>query len=100
MDGPRQETEKSGGPGLSQPPYCLSYTAVLEQLSTDADDGLTSVEARSRLEIYGQNRLEEGEGLSIGKILLRQIANAMMLVSLGCWRFLFLRKIGFMPFTL
>ncbi|KAL5001381.1 hypothetical protein BDV10DRAFT_199253 [Aspergillus recurvatus] len=80
MDGPRPETEKSGGLGLSQPPYCLSYTAVLEQLSTDADDGLTSAEARSRLETRGHNRLEEGEGLSIGKILLRQIANAMMLV--------------------
>ncbi|KAJ5268707.1 hypothetical protein N7505_004465 [Penicillium chrysogenum] len=80
MDGLRQETEKSGGPGLSQPPHCLSYTAVLEQLSTDADDGLASAEARSRLETYGHNRLEEGEGISIGKILLRQIANAMMLV--------------------
>ncbi|KAJ0419239.1 hypothetical protein BJY00DRAFT_324568 [Aspergillus carlsbadensis] len=80
MDGPRRENEKSGGLGLSRPPYCLSYTAVLEQLSTDADDGLTSAEARSRLETHGHNRLEEGEGLSIGKILLRQIANAMMLV--------------------
>ncbi|KAJ5968861.1 hypothetical protein N7501_005109 [Penicillium viridicatum] len=80
MDGSRQETEKSGGLGLSQPPHCLSYIAVLEQLSTDADDGLANDEARSRLETYGHNRLEEGEGLSIGKILLRQIANAMMLV--------------------
>ena len=81
MDDSRQETEKSRGPGLSKPPHCLSYTAVLEQLSTDADDGLANAEARSRLETYGHNRLEEGEGLSIGKILLRQIANAMMLVS-------------------
>ncbi|KAI9375958.1 hypothetical protein BJX61DRAFT_24135 [Aspergillus egyptiacus] len=85
MNGSRQETdpEKSGGAGgvgLSKPPHCLSYDAVLEELSTDADDGLTSAEARSRLDTYGYNRLEEGEGLSIGKILLRQIANAMMLV--------------------
>ena len=88
MDDSRQETEKSRGPGLSKPPHCLSYTAVLEQLSTDADDGLANAEARSRLETYGHNRLEEGEGLSIGKILLRQIANAMMLVSSACF-FLF-----------
>ncbi|KAJ5346892.1 uncharacterized protein N7506_000145 [Penicillium brevicompactum] len=79
MDASRQETETSQR-RLSQPPHCLSYTAVLEQLSTDADDGLANAEARSRLETYGHNCLDEGEGLSIGKILLQQIANAMMLV--------------------
>jgi magnesium-transporting ATPase (P-type) len=89
MDGPHQETEKPKGPGrLNRPPHCVSYTAVLEQLSTDADDGLTSTEARSRLDIYGHNRLEESEGLPNWKILLRQIANAMMLVSPSCSLFL------------
>lgn len=103
MDNSRQETEKSRGPGLSKPPHCLSYTAVLEQLSTDADDGLANAEARSRLETYGHNRLEEGEGLSIGKILLRQIANAMMLVSSACFLpFLLLSsaEFDFVSFTL
>lgn len=81
----------------------MSYTAVLEQLSTDADDGLANAEARSRLETYGHNRLEEGEGLSIGKILLRQIANAMMLVSSACFcLFLLLSfaEFDFVSFTL
>ncbi|RAL13095.1 potassium/sodium eff [Aspergillus homomorphus CBS 101889] len=82
MESLRQCTEKTRVLGLRQPPHCLSYTTVLEQLSSDADDPLTSLEAHSRLDIYGQIRLEEGEGISIGKILLRQIANAMMLVSI------------------
>lgn len=81
MDGTNKEAERPGVPGLSQPPHCLTYSEIIDQLSTDADDGLASAEARSRLDTYGHNRLEEGEGLSIGKILLRQIANAMMLVS-------------------
>lgn len=89
MDASRQETETSQRPGLSQPPHCLSYTAVLEQLSTDADDGLANAEARSRLDTYGLNRLDEGEGISIGKILLQQIANAMMLVSVACLLLIF-----------
>lgn len=83
MASPHVKAEKHEGLGLSQPPHSLTYTAVLEELSTDADDGLVSNEARARLETFGYNRLEEEEGLSIWKILLRQIANAMMLVSVG-----------------
>ena len=81
MENSHEGAEKHKGPGLRQPPHCLPYSLVLEQLSTDADDGLSSIEARSRLDTYGYNRLDEGEGVSIWKILLRQIANAMMLVS-------------------
>lgn len=66
---------------LSQPAYCLSYQDVLNELSTNADEGLSSSEAKRRLDEHGHNELEGGEGVSFAKIVIRQIANAMMLVG-------------------
>jgi Na+-exporting ATPase len=66
---------------LSQPAHSLTYTDVINQLGTNSDDGLTSGEVKQRLETYGENMLEGDEGVSLAKIVIRQIANAMMLVS-------------------
>jgi magnesium-transporting ATPase (P-type) len=66
---------------LSAPAHSLSIEEVLRQLFTRKEDGLTRDEAEKRLQSYGPNKLDEGEGVSIAKILLRQIANAMMLVK-------------------
>lgn len=66
---------------LSQPAHSLSFEAVIRELGTNSDDGLTSGEVKQRLEKYGQNILEGDEGVSIAKIFIRQVANAMMLVS-------------------
>lgn len=66
---------------LSQPAHSLSFEAVISELGTNSDDGLTSGEVKQRLEKYGQNILEGDEGVSIAKIFIRQVANAMMLVS-------------------
>jgi magnesium-transporting ATPase (P-type) len=66
---------------LSQPSHCLPYDVVIRELSTNIDEGLTKEEAQRRLQVYGPNQLEEGEGISIIKILIRQIANAMILVK-------------------
>lgn len=65
---------------LSQPAYCLSPEDVLKELSTNAEEGLSSSEAKRRLDEHGQNELEGGESVSFAKIVIRQIANAMMLV--------------------
>lgn len=66
---------------LSLPAHCLSHDAVVRELGTDPEDGLTVEEAKRRLETYGPNMLEGGEGVSVVKILVRQVANAMMLVK-------------------
>jgi Na+-exporting ATPase len=66
---------------LSQPAHSLSFEAVIRELGTNSDDGLTTGEVKQRLEKYGQNILEGDEGVSIAKIFIRQVANAMMLVS-------------------
>ncbi|KAF3400066.1 Sodium transport ATPase 5 [Penicillium rolfsii] len=65
---------------LSQPAHSLSYEAVIRELGTNSDDGLTTSEVQQRLEKYGQNILEGDEGVSIAKIFIRQVANAMMLI--------------------
>lgn len=71
----------SGGSPLHQPAHTLTSEAVIKELSTRIDDGLTPDEASHRLQQYGPNKLDEGEGVSILKILVRQVANAMMLVK-------------------
>ncbi|KAI9375826.1 hypothetical protein BJX61DRAFT_61556 [Aspergillus egyptiacus] len=77
-----QNDEKSAthGQPLSQPAHALKYEDVIQELKVDSEEGLTTVEAKKRLELYGPNELEGGEGVSFAKIVIRQIANAMMLV--------------------
>lgn len=70
----------SGGGPLRQPAHTLTWEAVIKELTTGLDEGLTPDEACHRLQQYGPNRLDEGEGVSVIKILVRQVANAMMLV--------------------
>lgn len=66
---------------LSQPAHSLTFEDVLHELGSNSDDGLTSTEAKQRVEKYGENMLEGDEGVSFAKIVIRQVANAMMLVS-------------------
>ncbi|KJY00439.1 potassium/sodium efflux P-type ATPase like protein [Zymoseptoria brevis] len=65
---------------MSQPAHALPWRTVVEELKTDVDDGLTASEAKSRLDEFGRNELGDGGGVNPGKILTRQIANAMTLV--------------------
>lgn len=81
----RRNRSGEGILSLSQPPYCLPWEVVIQELSTELDKGLTAEEARWRLQQYGPNKLEEDRGVSIVNILVRQIVNAMMLVSGSCF---------------
>ncbi|KAJ5139389.1 uncharacterized protein N7515_004237 [Penicillium bovifimosum] len=65
---------------LSQPAHSLTYDDVIRELGTSFDNGLTTTEAKERLGKYGENKLQGDEGVSLAKIVIRQIANAMMLV--------------------
>ncbi|KAL4916017.1 hypothetical protein BDW62DRAFT_212310 [Aspergillus aurantiobrunneus] len=65
---------------LSQAAHTLTYEAVVRELGTGLDEGLSPEEASRRLQEHGPNKLDEGEGVSMVKILVRQVANAMMLV--------------------
>lgn len=65
---------------LSQPAHALRWNAVAEELQADVEDGLTSLEAKQRLDEHGRNELGDGGGVNPGKILVRQVANAMTLM--------------------
>ena len=66
---------------LSAPAHALSYDAVTGEIGANKEDGLTTAEAKSRLEEFGRNELDDGPGVQPVKILVRQVANAMMLVK-------------------
>jgi magnesium-transporting ATPase (P-type) len=71
----------SGNKPLSRPAHALTFEAVLDELQGDTNAGLTPIDARERLQTYGSNDLGEGAGVQPAKILLRQVANAMTLVT-------------------
>lgn len=76
---------------ISGPAHTLTFEAVCQELNSSADDGLTPEEAKKRLERYGKNELDNGPGVNPVRILVRQIANAMMLVSFTAFPFVLLR---------
>ncbi|KAH7094985.1 hypothetical protein FB567DRAFT_623306 [Paraphoma chrysanthemicola] len=65
---------------LSLPAHGLTVAQIVDELSTETWNGLNDAEAKSRLEDYGPNELGEAEGVSVVKILIAQVANAMTLV--------------------
>lgn len=65
---------------MSKPAHSLTFEEVEKELGCSTSDGLTAPEAEQRLEKYGKNELDNGPGVNPGKILLKQVANAMMLV--------------------
>ena len=66
---------------LSRPAHALSSEAVSDEIGADTENGLSPTEAQSRLEKFGRNELDDGPGVQPLKILIRQVANAMMLVK-------------------
>lgn len=71
----------AGNKPLSRPAHALTFDAVIDELQADTNAGLTPADAKERLEVYGSNDLGEGAGVQPAKILLRQVANAMTLVT-------------------
>jgi magnesium-transporting ATPase (P-type) len=65
---------------LTLPAHSLTLEQVVDELKTETWSGLDDAEAKRRLENYGPNELGEAEGVSVVKILIAQIANAMTLV--------------------
>ena len=67
---------------LSRPAHALSCTQVIEEVGCSPDDGLKASDAEKRHQEYGNNDLGEDGGPQPGKIILRQVANAMTLVCI------------------
>ncbi|KAH9902091.1 sodium transport ATPase 5 [Xylariomycetidae sp. FL2044] len=65
---------------LSKPAHSLSFDEVVKELGSSNNDGLSEPTAEQKLQEFGPNELDNGPGVNPTKILLKQVANAMMLV--------------------
>lgn len=66
---------------LSSDAYLLDADQVVRELKTDPDSGLSEDVAKTRLAEAGLNELQGGGGVSVVRILMGQIFNAMVMVS-------------------
>ena len=65
----------------SKQPFLLSVDEILSHLETKKESGLNSSQVQQNRQKYGDNKLD-GEGeVSWYSILLKQVSNAMVLVS-------------------
>lgn len=62
--------------------HTLATARIAGLLGVNVQDGLSSADAAARLERDGPNKVEGGKGLSLWKILLRQVSNSLTLVLL------------------
>ncbi|KAH6664005.1 potassium/sodium efflux P-type ATPase [Plectosphaerella plurivora] len=63
--------------------HTLSARAVVVHLQTDADHGLSSHDAAARLARDGPNSIQAGKGVSVWKIFVAQIANALTMILIA-----------------
>jgi len=76
----QQATGNGNFPLTLAAPHTLSVQAIAEQLRVDVNHGLSYAEAASRLRLHGPNKVKGAEGLSMWKILLRQVSNSLTFV--------------------
>jgi Ca2+-transporting ATPase len=68
---------------LQEPWHKLGRDEVAQKLGTSRDQGLSSQEAKDRLEKYGQNRLEEAPPKSFITMLWEQLNNFVVFLLFG-----------------
>lgn len=61
-------------------PHTVQFDHLERVYKTDLQHGLTNAEAASRLGQDGSNKVKGAKGLSLWKILLRQVSNSLTLV--------------------
>jgi magnesium-transporting ATPase (P-type) len=65
---------------LAFPAHTADDSKVLEALGVNPNNGLSEDEAAARLETYGPNRIKPPPKANLGKIIFRQVANAMSVI--------------------
>lgn len=65
----------------SKQPFLLGVDDILQHHETSIDGGLSSTQVKSHQEKYGENKLDSDGGVPWYALLMKQIANAMILVS-------------------
>ncbi|KAE8363545.1 hypothetical protein BDV27DRAFT_6634 [Aspergillus caelatus] len=79
---PNSSTRQDDFRSLLQYAHTVEPEQLAVLLDVDARHGLSSTDSAARLQRDGPNRVREMEGLSIWKILLRQVSNSLTLVLL------------------
>lgn len=62
--------------------YAMTAEAAVKNLQSDAGRGLSGSEAKKRLSIYGENRLQKGKKTSFAKKFMLQFGDFMVLILL------------------
>jgi P-type Na+/K+ transporter len=65
---------------MSKPAHALTIETLAKELESDTKNGYSTEQANTKLNEHGRNELDDGPGVQPVKILIRQVANAMMLV--------------------
>jgi P-type Na+/K+ transporter len=71
---------------IDRHPFLLSVEDVARQLGTNIETGLSARQVAELRNEFPPNELEGGGGVSWYKILIKQISNAMILVSQAFFR--------------
>ncbi|KAJ1859900.1 P-type ATPase, partial [Coemansia sp. RSA 486] len=66
-----------------KPYHCMDMGQTLQDLDVSLDTGLSASEAERRLTVYGTNEMRGGGRPSAFKILLRQLANIMVIILIA-----------------
>lgn len=74
---PKQQKHQTTNPHA----FLLSVQDVAQQLGTNIESGLGKRQVADLQKGYPANELEGGEGIAWYKILIKQMSNAMILVS-------------------
>lgn len=62
--------------------YAITAEAAVKTLQSDAGRGLSGSEAKKRLGVYGENRLQKGKKTSFAKKFMLQFGDFMVLILL------------------
>lgn len=62
--------------------YAMTAEAAVKTLQSDAGRGLSGSEAKKRLSVYGENRLQKGKKTSFAKKFMLQFGDFMVLILL------------------
>jgi len=76
----KSSSEPSTAVALPFPAHTAETAKVLAALDVDPQYGLSEDEAGARLAKYGPNRIKPPPKANLGKIIFRQIANAMAVI--------------------
>src|SRR3954447_23512668 len=79
-----KKTSSIEAQNYTKQPFLLSVDEVVQYLETNEDTGLSSAQVQQYRQRYGENKLGGEGAVKWYSLLIKQISNAMILVSSLC----------------